>query len=180
MDFSEVITVTRDCEAVMIPYGAKVTLKKGDQVKITQALGSSYTVLFNGNLFRIDGQDSDAIGKEILTVQSDDNETGEFDMDRVWDVMRTCYDPEIPVNIVDLGLIYSCEENNIDGEGRKIEVKMTLTAPGCGMGGILADEVKNKVLGIPGVKDVNVELVWEPQWNQEMMSEAAKLHLGML
>lgn len=180
MNYGELIPLTRDCDVTMIPYGAKMTLKKGDQIRITQALGGSFTILFNGNMFRIEEQDADAIGKESTVQYWEKNGNAEFSEKMVWDAMKTCYDPEIPVDIVDLGLIYSCQHFPLDNGGVRVEVKMTLTAPGCGMGGIIADEVKHKILGLPGVKDVDVELVWDPPWSQSMMSDAAKLHMGML
>jgi len=180
MDTTELITVKRNCEVTMIPYGVKSTLKEGDQVRLTQALGGSYTVIFNGNMFRVDNKDADAIGQESVDHGSEKDSEIPFSENMVWDVMKTCYDPEIPVNIVDLGLIYSCDVAEIKEGGVNVTVKMTLTAPGCGMGGVIAEEVKSKIEGIPQVADANVELVWEPQWNQEMMSESAKLHLGML
>lgn len=183
MQYSEPITLSRDCEATIIPYGQKVTLKAGQEVRITQALGGSYTLLIQGNLVRLEGKDADAIGKEPVTQEpksKDEDEDVEVDEQRVWDVMKSCYDPEIPVNIVDLGLIYSCEFKPLKEGGTVVEVKMTLTAPGCGMGGPLADEVKSKIMEVPGVKEVEVDLVWDPPWNQSMISEAAKLQLGMM
>ena len=177
---NENITLSRDCEATLIPFGNSFTLKKGDEVKITQALGGSYTVMARGSLFRIESKDADAIGKEIIETSDDKNEiTGYAVKKDVWDVLKTCYDPEIPVNMVDLGLIYSCELKNEKKGGTNIEIKMTLTAPGCGMGPMLVDEVKAKLNGVKNVKEVNVELVWEPAWTQDMISEAARLDMGM-
>lgn len=185
MQYNQPIILTRDCETTLIPYGKKVGLKAGEEVRITQALGGSYTLLVHGNLVRLEGKDADAIGKEPVSqepVTADEDGDIEVDEKRVWDVMKTCYDPEIPVNIVDLGLIYSCDIIPIGQEkrGSRIEVKMTLTAPGCGMGGPLAEEVKSKIMEVPGVKEVEVDLVWDPPWNQGMISEAAKLQLGIL
>lgn len=136
----------------------------------------------HGNLFRIDGTDADAIGKKVELEDDSAQElfNGEVDEKAVWDAMSSCYDPEIPTNIVDLGLIYSCEFSKPEGDGTLVNVKMTLTAPGCGMGQILADEVHQKIMAIPGVSDVHVELVWDPPWDQSMMSEEARLHLGLL
>jgi len=177
---NENITLLRDCEATLIPFGNAFTLKKGDEVKITQALGGSYTVMARGSLFRIESKDADAIGKVKIENSNDKNEiTGHATEKEIWDVLKTCYDPEIPVNMVDLGLIYSCELINEKEGGTNIEIKMTLTAPGCGMGPMLVDEVKAKVNGVKNVKKVNVELVWEPAWNQDMVSEAARLDMGM-
>lgn len=177
------ITLTRDCEATLIPYGTKVILTKGEQVRITQALGGSYSLLIRGSLVRIEGKDADAIGKEPsaeFQAERIEDYEGPVDERAVWNAMKTCYDPEIPVNIVDLGLIYSCELFPQDTGGTRIEVKMTLTAPGCGMGGPLSEEVKHKILAVPGVARVDVDLVWDPPWNQSMMSDAAKLEMGML
>ena len=139
-------------------------------------------ILIGGNLFRIDGKDADSIGKEALEEldKSDEKENGHLNEQAVWDAMKTCYDPEIPVNIVDLGLIYSCEFNIMDNNSTLVEIKMTLTAPGCGMGPVIADEVKQKVNGVPGVGDVKLELVWDPPWDQSMISEAARLQMGLL
>jgi len=177
---NENITLSRDCEATLIPFGNAFTLKKGDEVKITQALGGSYTIMARGSLFRIESKDADAIGKKIIEISDDKNKITGYALEKeVWDVLKTCYDPEIPVNMVDLGLIYSCELKNEKQGGTNIEIKMTLTAPGCGMGPMLVDEVKAKLNGVKNVKEVNIELVWEPQWTQDMISEAARLDMGM-
>lgn len=177
------IALKRDCDATLIPYGNRVTLRAGEDVRITQALGGNFTVLIRGNLVRIEGKDADSLGLESppeKEVEKTGQNGGVANEQAVWDVMKTCYDPEIPVNIVDLGLIYSCEFDHGEEEGSKVQVKMTLTAPGCGMGGPLSEEVKQKILGVPGVSEVGVELVWDPPWNREMMSDGAKLQLGML
>ncbi|MDA2935943.1 putative Fe-S cluster assembly protein SufT [Patescibacteria group bacterium AH-259-L05] len=181
MKSNEVVTLRRDCEGTLIPAGTKVALRKGHEVRITQSLGGNYTVVIHDNMVRIDSKDADALGKEPISSSKGIKLTGNRTIEElVWEQMKTCYDPEIPVNIVDLGLIYSCEIKQLSDHGNKVEIKMTLTAPGCGMGNIIADEVKNKVLSIPGVTEASVELVWDPQWNQSMMSETAKLQLGML
>ncbi len=176
----EVVVLSRECPATMIPSGSRVVLKKGERAIITQALGGSYTVIVGGNLFRVEGSEGDALGKTPEKMPREGTPPGENRVNEraVWDALKSCYDPEIPVNIVDLGLIYSCEFDPTP-EGTIVEIKMTLTAPGCGMGGILADEVREKVQSLPGVLDVKVELVWDPPWNQGMMSEAARLQLGM-
>jgi len=178
---TEKIILERNVEAFLIPSGDKVTLQKGEPVSITQALGGSYTIMLNGNLFKLDGEDADAIGKETLQtiVDSSANQKEEVNEQQVWDQLRTVYDPEIPVNIVDLGLIYDCKLTKVKN-GINVDIQMTLTAPGCGMGPIITEEAKQKTLGIPGVSEVNVELVWEPLWNREMMSETALLQLGIL
>jgi len=179
---SESKTLTRDVEAAIIPVGDKVTLQKGEQATITQSLGGSYTVIVNGNMFRIEGKDADALGMEVAAKPASTGArvTQENLEKEIWNQLRSCYDPEIPVNIVDLGLIYDCHLTLLNGSGFKADVKMTLTAPGCGMGPMLAQDVQNKLLSLEGVDDVNVELVWDPPWNQGMMTEAAKLQLGLL
>lgn len=180
---SEPVTLTRDVEAAVIPVGTKVTLQKGEPAYITQSLGGSYTVIVNGNMFRIEGANADALGIERTQAPAPKPAgipaTSEQLEKQVWDAMKTCYDPEIPVNIVDLGLIYDCKLTPIGEGSNKADVKMTLTAPGCGMGPMLAQDVQNKLLSIEGIDEANVELVWDPQWNQGMMSEAARLQLGL-
>ena len=181
-DTDEQIIIERDCEATLIPFGNKITLKKGEEAHITQALGGSYTLMIRGNLARIEGKDADAIGKipEVQPQLEEKENDGSVDEKAVWDVMKTCYDPEIPINIVDLGLIYSCEISNESEGGSSVAIKMTLTAPGCGMGDAIATEVSQKIEGIQGTSDVNVELVWDPPWDQSMITESARLQLGML
>jgi probable FeS assembly SUF system protein SufT len=182
MNSSEPITLTRDVEAAIIPVGTKVTLLKGETAYITQSLGGSYTVVVNGNMFRIEGKDSDSLGVEATDkpVSSGTPLSQETLEKEIWNQLRNCYDPEIPVNIVDLGLIYDCHLSPLAASSYRVEVKMTLTAPGCGMGPMLAQDVQNKLLGLEGVDDVAVELVWDPPWNQAMMTEAAKLQLGLM
>jgi probable FeS assembly SUF system protein SufT len=182
MNSSETIALARDVEAAMIPVGSKVTLQKGEQAYITQSLGGSYTVVVNGNMFRIEGKDADALGitQTVKPASTGTPITQEHLEKEVWNQLRGCYDPEIPVNIVDLGLIYDCHLSPLNESNYKVDVKMTLTAPGCGMGPMLAQDVQSKLLGLEGVDDVSVELVWDPPWNQAMMTEAAKLQLGLL
>jgi probable FeS assembly SUF system protein SufT len=164
----------------MIPVGDVVTMPAGTVGYITQALGGSFTVFVDGNLFRIAGVDADAIGKEPVMPPSLPENATEEDIERLlWDQMKTVYDPEIPVNIVDLGLIYRCEINQDENGGLAIDVEMTLTAPGCGMGDILVDDVRSKLELVPTVNRVNVELTFEPPWNHSMMSEVARLETGM-
>src|SRR5947209_17114549 len=176
------INLSRDVEAAVIPVGTKVTLLKGEQAHITQSLGGSYTVVVNGNMFRIEGKDADALGLEATAkpASTGASVSQEHLEKEIWNQLRSCYDPEIPVNIVDLGLIYDCHLSPLGAGSFKVDVKMTLTAPGCGMGPMLAQDVQNKLLGLEGVDDVAVELVWDPPWNQSMMTEAAKLQLGLL
>ncbi len=175
-------TLLRDCSATRIPSGEAITLAKGTQVFITQALGGSYTVATDQGLARIADEDADALGLERSLAQAPAPATanGPVDDKAVWDQLRTCYDPEIPVNIVDLGLVYDCVITPREKDGAKVDVKMTLTAPGCGMGPTIAAEAKSKVLGVPGVGDAEVELVWDPPWNQAMISEAGKMKLGLI
>lgn len=170
----------RDCDAVMIPAGDEVTLPAGTVGYITQSLGGSFTVFVDGNLFRVAGVDADAIGKEPVAPPSLPEDATIEDVEKlVWSQIKTCYDPEIPVNIVDLGLIYECEvKAGEDGE-HDVEIRMTLTAPGCGMGEVLVMDVKDKVELIPTIRQARVELTFDPPWSREMMSEAARLQTGM-
>ena len=178
---NEPVTFTRDVRAVIIPIGEPVELKKGTAGVITQSLGGSFTVYVEGNLFRIPGKDADAIGKEPETPPEVPDDATDEDFERlVWEQLKTCYDPEIPINIVDLGLIYRCEVDTLDNGNRAVRVDMTLTAPGCGMGEILVQDAKEKIELIPTVESVVVELVFDPPWNQSMMSEEARLQTGMM
>ena len=178
---SEPIVFERDCAAVMVPQGQEVTLPAGQNGYITQALGGSFTVFVDGNLFRIRGTDADAIGKEPPAALALDAQASDADVEKlVWQQLRTCFDPEIPINVVELGLVYECNVVHRDDGARKVDVKMTLTAPGCGMGEILVDDVRTKLEMIPTVAEADVELTFDPPWNQSMMSDAAKLETGML
>lgn len=187
MNTQEPITLERDCPAVLIPDGTPIVLREGSVVFVTQSLGGSHTVNINGNLARIDGKDADALGFEVVEDQQTKELTGngDVDEDQVWLALRECYDPEIPINMVDLGLIYDCRIvplENDDGKrtGNRVNILMTLTAPGCGMGQFLADDVHNKVAAVDNVTEVNVELTFDPPWSYDMMSDAAKLETGML
>ena len=178
---NEPVVVERDVKAVVIPAGINVTLRTGQAGYITQALGGSFTLYIEGNLFRIAGEDADAIGKTpVKPLELPPNATEDDVKDLVWKQMRTCYDPEIPINVVDLGLVYECEITRNDDDTRTVSVKMTLTAPGCGMGDILVQDVKEKVEQIPTGKEARVELVVDQPWNQSMMSDAARLQTGMM
>jgi len=180
---SEEIEVLRDCPAVTIPYGSPVTIEKGCTAVITQKLGSSITVMVQGNLYRVEGEDADALGLEVEVVERHVPEgpvTEEYVKDMAWELMTTCFDPEIPVDIVNLGLVYGCDVIPLGDERFRLEVRMTLTAPGCGMGTMIADEARSKLLNIHGVEEVTVDLVWDPPWSREMMSESARLQLGLL
>jgi probable FeS assembly SUF system protein SufT len=182
MNMREEVTLTRNAEAVMIPSGEKVLVPEGARATITQSLGGSYTLITErGLMVRISGRDVEAIGKPVENVPelaSGEEIVPEKLEEMVWDQLKTCYDPEIPVNIVDLGLVYLCELEDADG-AKNVKIKMTLTAPGCGMGPVLASDVKSKVESLPGVKQAEVEVVFDPVWDRSMMSEAAKLQLGM-
>jgi probable FeS assembly SUF system protein SufT len=177
---SEPVRFERDCEAVMVPQGECVTLPAGESGYITQALGGSFTVYVDGKLFRIANRDADAIGKEPMPVPELAIDATEAEVEQlIWQQLRTCFDPEIPINIVDLGLVYECHLKVGDHGERNVSVRMTLTAPGCGMGDVLVQDVQAKLALVPGVKDVDVELVFEPVWDRDMMSDAAKLETGM-
>jgi len=175
------LTLTRDCPAIQIPAGNPILLPAGSHVFITQSLGSSYTVATEMGLARVTAQNADALGLEVPASSAPAGQPGEATLSEklVWDQLKTCYDPEIPVNIVDLGLIYDCEITPRD-TGALVSVKMTLTAPGCGMGPVLAQEAKAKIESLSGVDEATVELVWEPPWNQAMISEAGKMQLGIM
>jgi probable FeS assembly SUF system protein SufT len=178
---NEPMVVQRDVKAVIIPAGIEVKLRAGSIGYITQALGGSFTVYVEGNLFRIAGEDADAIGKEpVKRPELPPGATDEDVRKLVWEQMKACFDPEIPINVVDLGLIYDCDVRTNDDGSRSVSVKMTLTAPGCGMGPTLAADVQNRLLGLEEIDEANVELVWDPPWNQGMMTEAARLQFGLM
>lgn len=174
------IPLTRDVEAIRIPMGDALMLAAGSEVLITQALGGSFTVLVanQSGLFRINGADGDALGREV--AKAGEAGYGPFDEAQVWAQLRECYDPEIPVNIVDLGLIYSVEtSDDPSGRGKAVCVKMTLTAPGCGMGPSLAADAEQRILTVSGVASANVQLVWDPLWSPDRISPAGREKLGM-
>ncbi len=178
----EPVTLSRDVIGILIPQGTKVELPEGANGAITQALGGSYTVQVEGHLFRIDGKDADAIGREVVKGPEISADASPEEVEKaLWAQLHTCYDPEIPVDIVELGLIYEARIEPLpDAEGqRRAHVRMTLTAPGCGMGEILVAEIRDKALALPTVTEADVELVFDPPWNQSMMSDAAKLATGM-
>jgi probable FeS assembly SUF system protein SufT len=178
---SEPVRFERDCAAVLVPQGEVVNLPAGSVGYITQSLGGSYTVFVEGNLFRIAGSDADAIGKDPpKPLELPAGASDEVVEQLVWKQLRTCFDPEIPINVVDLGLVYEAVVSRREDGERQVEVKMTLTAPGCGMGDILIDDVRTKLELIPTVAEADVELVFDPPWNRMMMSEAARLETGML
>ncbi len=178
---NESVTLERDVTATVIPAGETLTLREGTSGFITQALGGSFTVYIEGNLFRIAGSDADALGKEPVLPPAIPENASDKDIEEViWKQLRTCYDPEIPINIVDLGLIYRCDVAALPNGQRSVSVEMTLTAPGCGMGEILVQDAQEKIAVIPTVDDVKVELVFDPPWNQSMMSDEARLQTGLM
>ncbi|MBU6470373.1 MAG: putative Fe-S cluster assembly protein SufT [Gammaproteobacteria bacterium] len=174
------IPLRRACKARMVPSGNEVILPEGIIVNVTQSLGGSFTVYVEGNLFRVAGEDADALGLEPPEQPTLPENHSESDVEKlVWEQMKTCYDPEIPINVVDLGLVYECKLNELPEGGKRVDVKMTLTAPGCGMGEVLSRDVKEKLESVPSVKQAHVEIVFDPPWNRSMMSDEAKLQLGM-
>ena len=175
------IYLTRDCAATRIPVGQKLTLAQGDCVVVTQALGGSFTVRTDmGQLARIDARDADALGLAGEPANEEPVDAGPFELQRVIEALKTVFDPEIPVNVVDLGLIYVCEAHPLADGGHRVEIKMSMTAPGCGMGDVLKGDARTKLLALAGVTEVDIEIVWEPPWDSSRMSEAAQLQLGML
>src|SRR5262245_5791675 len=177
----EARTLTRDIEVAAIPYGDRMPLPAGATVFVTQALGGSFTVMTDrGYMVRVEGKDADAIGETPVAAPAEAEQANKPLQEQAWDQLKTCYDPEIPVNIVDLGLVYECTVAPLESGGNKATVRFTLTAPGCGMGDYLKLDVQQKLMSIPGIQDADVEVVLEPVWNQSMMSEAARLQLGLM
>ena len=173
------VRLTRECDVVQIPSGQKMTMGANTPVDITQSLGGAYTVRSPQGLFRIDARDADALGFEV-PESARPRESGEPATEQeVWESLKQVYDPEIPVNIVDLGLVYDLVIDELpDGEGRRVQMKMTLTAPGCGMGPAIAADAQNRMLALPGIDDASVEVVWDPPWHQSMITEEGKKILG--
>tara|TARA_Y100000780_G_C13644578_1_gene401969 strand:- start:237 stop:794 length:558 start_codon:yes stop_codon:yes gene_type:complete len=181
MDNEEVMSLSRDCDVISVPYGEKQTLKKGTEVQLMQAMGGSYTVYTSEGMFRISGTNADAIGKEPEPLPSIPANISDSDFEnKVWEQMKTVYDPEIPINVVDLGLIYNCDIKKDDKDDYCVSVDMTLTAPGCGMADVLVEDIKERIALLPKIQTVNVELVLDPPWSMEMMSEAARLEAGLI
>ena len=179
---TETVGLERDVEATVVPSGTRVTLQKGETTIITQSLGGMFTVVVNGNMFHINGADADALGREPVASPAEKAGKAESPEDlekQVWDQMKTCYDPEIPVNIVDLGLIYDCHVSGLDGDGHKVDVKMTLTAPGCGMGPMIAQQAEWAISELEGVEDVEVEMTFDPPWSPDLITEDGKKLLGI-
>jgi len=184
MATGKMLTTNRDIDAILIPLGTPVIIPEGAQVAITQELGGTYTVSVNGNLARVEGKDADGLGlvdKDVSETVEEEVKTADGPVDEtlLWDALKTVYDPEIPVNIVDLGLVYDVHAVDTDEGGNAVEIIMTLTAPGCGMGPFIVDDVRAKILDVDNVTDVNVDLVFDPVWDRAMMSDEAKLQLGM-
>tara|TARA_R110002110_G_C13470525_1_gene720910 strand:+ start:20547 stop:21089 length:543 start_codon:yes stop_codon:yes gene_type:complete len=171
-----VLTTRRDCPGRLVPVGDKLSIPAHSFVTLTQALGGNYTVVYNGNVIRVDGTDADALGLEPLQLSFEPPADGRIDEQQVWEALHTVFDPEVPVDLVNLGLIYAVE---IDQDSGCVAIKMTLTAPGCGMGPVLVGDVEYRVAQVPHVKKVDVELVFDPPWSREMMSEEARLETGM-
>jgi len=183
MNTNEPIALTRDVEGTVVPVGTKVTLQKGELAHVTQSLGGSYTIVVNGNMFRLADKDADALGFEVTDRPA--NPTGQRrtieELEKeVWSQLKTCYDPEIPVNIVDLGLVYNCELTPAENSSYRADLKITLTAAGCGMGPALSSDVTTKLLALDEITEANCEVVFDPTWDQSMMSDAGKLQLGLL
>lgn len=175
------VALARDCMATIVPAGQPVLLNQGGEVEIVQRLGGSITVRTElGTLLRIDAADADALGLELSDDEGTGEQLGAFEMSHVLDALGQVYDPEIPVSIVELGLVYRCEEVRGPLDTRRIEIDMSMTAPGCGMGDILRRDAAHAVFAVPGVDDVEVNLVWDPPWTIDRMSEAARLQLGLL
>lgn len=184
MRTADSIELTRDCPATQIPSGVAVTLPARTLVQLTQSLGGTFTVQTDMGLFRIGGQDADALGISQVSNGSnpaapDTEKGGPVKEELVWDILRTCYDPEIPVNIVDLGLVYDLRIEPIPSGKSKVTVKMTLTAPGCGMGATIAGEAQQRLLELPGVGEADVDIVWEPPWHHSMISPVGRTTLGL-
>jgi probable FeS assembly SUF system protein SufT len=180
----EQIVLNRDVEARVIPEGNLLILPSGTSVTITQQLGGTFTVVSQLGMSRIAGADADALGQDIPDTSKESIQAaakaGPLEEESIWEQLKTVYDPEIPVNIVDLGLVYSCESEEQSDGTHQVEVKMTLTAPGCGMGPVIADDARSKIVSLPGVSDANVEIVWDPPWNQDMITEEGKMVLGLV
>jgi len=174
------VRTSREIEAKEIPSGMAITIPEGTPLTLTQSLGGSFTVVTPyGYMARIEGKDADAIGEEPVTLDAE-AAAGRNAEDLCWDQLKTCYDPEIPVNIVDLGLVYKCAVTDRPEGGQKVEVRFTLTAPGCGMGDVLREDIRGKLLAVPGIQEADVQVLFDPPWNMSMMSDAAKLQLGMM
>lgn len=178
----EMIDLTRECEVVIIPDGTKMTLAAGTQVRIMQSLGGTFTVTTErGQMVRVSAADADAIGQKLQSLNTTDSiEQNTTVEEQVWDQLKTCYDPEIPANIVDLGLVYLCEVTPLEDASYKVLIRFTLTAPGCGMGDVLKSDILEKIKAISSVSELDIDTTFEPQWDQSLMSESAKLQLNLM
>lgn len=175
------IALTRDCDAIQIPSGHPIVLPAGMNIIITQSLGGTYTVATPGGLARVEMKDSDALGIDPDAAAAEASQKiGGPTEDAVWSQLKTVFDPEIPVNVVDLGLIYDCQIDTKESGGKAVLIKMTLTAPGCGMGPAIAADARQKILAVEGIEDADVELVWDPPWSQSMISEEGRMKLGLV
>lgn len=172
----QMVVTRRACPARRVPQGASVTIPEGEFVTIRQSLGGNYTVTWQGNMLRIDGLDADALGCEPAAFDFTDDGSGQINEDQIWAALATIFDPEIPVNLVELGLIYGVDIDQAEG---RVTVRMTLTAPGCGMGPVLVGDVEYRLARVPNVRQVAVELVFDPPWHRDMMSEEAQLETGL-
>jgi probable FeS assembly SUF system protein SufT len=176
-------TLTREVEVTLIPQGTPMTLPEGEPVTITHRLGGNFTVMTSNGMFRVSGANADALGEEVTEqAKAADAEgaNGPVEIDELWEALKKVFDPEIPVNIVDLGLVYSLETSERLEGGHKVDMQMTLTAPGCGMGPVIAEDAKTHLEGVPGVAEAQVDIVWDPPWNQDMISEEGKMVLGLI
>lgn len=180
MSLSTSVQLSREVTAIAIPAGTPHSLPKDTEVFITQELGGAFTIHANGLLYRIEGKDADALGRTSpADISAEKGEVAELKEEAVWETLKTCFDPEIPVNIVDLGLIYDLDKSRLPNGKYKILVKMTLTAPGCGMGEVIAQDARQKILSLPSVEDAVVEIVWNPPWHQSMITQEGRLALGL-
>ncbi len=176
-------TLTREVEVTLIPQGTAMTLPAGEVVTITHRLGGNFTVMTHNGMFRISGANADALGEVVTAaVQTDPavTSTHTVDNEQLWEALKTVFDPEIPVNIVDLGLVYSLECSEREAGGQQVNMQMTLTAPGCGMGPVIAEDAQMRLQSVPGVAEATVDIVWDPPWNQEMITEEGKMVLGLI
>ncbi len=176
--------ISRDCQATVVPSGEAVTIPEGSKVNITHQLGGNFTVVWDYGMARIERENADALGEEVQATPAQATRIVEHqgppDESALWEQLKTVFDPEIPVNIVDLGLVYSLNVKEEENDNYNVNVTMTLTAPGCGMGPVIAEDAKSKMCDVPGVGEANVELVWDPPWNQDMISEEGKMQLGLI
>lgn len=177
-------TLSRECPATMIPSGDTVTLPLGTEVTITHRLGGNFTVVSDHGMFRIAGKDADALGEQSPDINKEDRQIpsheGPPSEEALWEQLKTVFDPEIPVNIVDLGLVYNLQVSELEGDGFAVRMHMTLTAPGCGMGPAIAEDAKQRLMAVAGVSTADVELVWDPPWTQDMISEEGRMQLGLI